>query len=308
MLTATLVSALLLASPAPALRVEISSPKTRLSIFEPVKITVRLTALQPVAMPGVDTRGYTMGYPVLETWIDYGQGYRRYADYDAVGGIGCGVAGARLPLQVGDRIVKTLVLGYGVPAFPTPGRFLLRVVVRLPEKVELGESNVITFDVVAPQGDDAVLVQRIRDRPWVLQGGAYGAVADYAALAAQFPASPYLHWGKQGIAVEKSTRIGNGQYPDTDDRFADDGRGHPLTPQLFRELADKLRDSNWGQFDEERLQLAAENLERAVAADRALRNRPPAASDFDEAKTVWREIVERFPGSEAAEAAKSRVH
>src|SRR6185295_9575555 len=237
MLTASFVSAILLASTAPALRVEISSPKTRLSIFEPVKITVRLTALQPMAMPGVDTRGYTMDYPVLQTWIDYGQGFVRYADYDAVGGIGCGMEGARRPLHVGDRLVKTLVLGYGVPAFPTPGRFPLRVVARLPEKVELGESNVMTFDVVAPEGDDVALVQRIRDRPWVLGG----LTDDYAALAAQFPASPYLHWGKWAIAIEKSTRIGNGQYPDRDDRFAETGRGHPLTPQLFRELADELR-------------------------------------------------------------------
>ena len=78
-LTASFVSALLLASTAPALRVEISSPKTRVSVFEPVKLTVRATALRAVDVPGVVD---TTGHPLLETWIDYGQGFVRYVDDD----------------------------------------------------------------------------------------------------------------------------------------------------------------------------------------------------------------------------------
>lgn len=291
MLTASLVSALLLASTAPALRVEISSPKTRVSIFEPVKLTVRATALRAVAVPSVVD---TTGYPLLETWIEYGQGYVRYVDYD--GDMREGVEGARRALNIDDGIVETLVLVNGpmdrprVP-FPNPGRFPLRVVVRSPEQVVLGESNVLTFDVVAPEGDDVALVQRIRNQPWVLRGGL--SDPGYAALAAQYPASPYLHWGKRGIALEKIDRIQDARYPDTDEKFAEISQGHPLTPQLYRQHADALRGASWGQFDEERLLLAAEDLERA--------------GEFAEAKNVWQEIVERFPGSEAAEQAKSRI-
>jgi hypothetical protein len=174
MLTASLVSALLLTGTAPALRVEISSPKTSLLAFEPVKLTVRATALQPVSVPGsVDTTGF----PLLETWIDYGQGYVRYADYD--GDMREGVEGGRRPLKVGDPFVETLILVNkldppSVP-FPNPGRFPLHVVVRLPEGVLLGESNAITFDVVAPDGDDAAVVQQIRNQPWVLRGGLHDA-------------------------------------------------------------------------------------------------------------------------------------
>jgi hypothetical protein len=292
MLTASLVSGLLLTSTAPTLRVEISSPKTSLSVFEPVKVTVRATALQPVAVPGwVDTTGQ----PLLETWIDYGQGYVRYVDDD--GRMREGVEGARRSLNVGDRFVETLVLVNGpmdrptVP-FPNPGRFRLGVVVRSPEGVVLGESNTIAFDVVVPQGGDAAVVQQIRSQPWVLRGGL--PAPSYAALAAQYPTSPYLHWGQRAIALEKSNRIHNGEYPDTGEQYAEIGRGHPLTPQLYRQLADELRGaSTWGQFDEERLRLAAEDLERA--------------GDSAEARNVWREILERFSGSEAAEEAKSRI-
>src|SRR4051812_31721090 len=107
MVTASLVSTLLLASAAPALRVEISSPKTRLSIFEPVKITVHASALQAVDVPGsVDETGY----PLLETWIDYGQGYVRYVDND---GPSEGIEGAPRSLKSGDRFVETLVLVSG---------------------------------------------------------------------------------------------------------------------------------------------------------------------------------------------------
>lgn len=291
MLTASFVSALLLASTAPALRVEISSPKTRVSVFEPVKLTVRATALRAVDVPGVVD---TTGHPLLETWIDYGQGFVRFVDDD--GSMREGVEGERRSLKVSARIVETVVLVNGpmdrptVP-FPNPGRFSLRVVARSPDRVVLGESNVITFDVVAAEGDDAAVVQRIRNQPWALRGGLPDA--GYAALAAQYPNSGLLHWGKRSIALEKSHRIHNARYPNTNEKYADISRGHPLTPQLYRQHADELRDASWGQFDEERLRLAAEDMERA--------------GDFAEAKNVWREILERFPGSEAAEEAKNRI-
>ena len=256
-----------------------------------MKLTVRATALRAVDVPGVVD---ATGHPLLETWIDYGQGFVRYVDDD--GRMREGVEGERRSLKVGARIVETLVLVNGpmdrptVP-FPNSGRFPLRVVARSPERVVLGESNVITFDVVAPEGDEVALVQRIRNQPWVLRGGLPDP--DYEALAAQFPTSPYVHWGQLAIALEKSNRIHNGEYADTGEQYAEIGRGHPLTPQLYRRHSDELRDASWGQFDEDRLRLAAEELERA--------------GDFAEAKNVWREILERFPGSEAAEEAKSRI-
>jgi hypothetical protein len=189
MLTAFLVAVLLLASTTPALRVEISSPKSRVATFEPVKLTVWCTALRPVSVPStVDTTGY----PLLETWVDYGQGYVRYLDDD--GRMLEGVEGVGRSLEAGDRFVETLVLVNGpmdrptVP-FPSAGRFPLRVVVRSPEGVVLGESKPITFDVVAPEGDDAAVVQRIRSQPWVLRGGL--PEPTYAALVAEYPASPY---------------------------------------------------------------------------------------------------------------------
>lgn len=288
---ASVVSTLLLAGILPALRVEITSPKTELLAFEPVKVIVRATALQPVLVP---SRVDTSGYPLLETWIDYGQGFVRYVDDN--GDAHDGVEGDRTRLEVGEHFVKTLVLVNGpmdrpnVP-FPNPGQFPLRVVVRSPEGVLLGESNELSFDIVAPQGDDAAVVQRIEDQPWVLRGGL--PAPTYAALAGEYPASPYLFWGKLAIALAKGHRIHNGRYPDTNEKFADISQGNPLAAQLYRQLADELREARWGQFDEERLQLAAENLERA--------------GNSGEAKEVWQEILDRFPGSEAAEQATNRI-
>jgi len=293
------VSMLLAASTTPSLRVEITSPKTRLSIFEPAKLTVRATVLRPVIVPAI---GNTGGSPAMETWIDYGSGFAHYRDVDDTAGVEGGVGGER-SLGSGNYFVKTVVLVQGrighesaVP-FPAAGRYPVRVVFRArPESdgvagVVLGDSNTITFEVVAPDADGQTVVQRLRSQPWILRGGINNP--GYDSLVDQFPDSPYLHWGRRAIALEKSHRIGNGQYPDTGEHYAEIGRGHPLTPQLYRRHAGELRDASWGQFDEERLRLAAEELERA--------------GDFAEAKSVWREIVERFPGSEAAEETKSRI-
>ena len=90
MLTASAFVSLLLAATTtpPPLRVEITSPKTRVSIFEPVKLTVRATVVQPTVLPGMSG---TSGFPVVETWIDHGNGFVQYVDED--GGPGHGVGG-----------------------------------------------------------------------------------------------------------------------------------------------------------------------------------------------------------------------
>jgi len=285
---------LLSASLSPALRLEIASPKTRLSAFEPVKLTVRATALRPAAVPSmVDPTGF----PLFETWIDYGEGFRQYVDYD--GDMREGVEGTRRPLAPGGSFVETLVLVNGpmdqatVP-FPSPGRYPLRVVARMTDGTVLGDSNTLTFDVAAPEAEGQLLVQRIRHQPWVMRARGGSGDAEYASLAADFPHSPYLHWGRHEIALEKQHRIANGRYPDTDGIFDEAAQGVPLAKTLFQQLATELLSTDtWGQFDEERLLLAAENLERGGA--------------YDEALAVWREIAERFPGSEAAERARNRV-
>jgi len=291
------VSVLLAASTAPPLRVEITSPKTRLFIYEPAKLTVRATAIQPVIVPPISD---TAGSPAMEAWIDDGNGLLEYIDQPRQ--MGYGVGGASL--AAGDSLVKTVVLVEGrigeqptVP-FPTPDRYSLRIVFRArPERdgvggVVLGESNVITFEVVAPDAEGQRLLERVRSQPWILRGG-FGN-AEYESLVNEFPANPYLHWGKRAIALEKGHRIHNGRYPDTNEKYASMAQGSPLASPLYRQLATELLDADtWGQFDEERLLLAAENMERA--------------GGFVEARQIWREILERFPGSEAAEQAKSRI-
>jgi hypothetical protein len=299
MLTAFL-SVLLAASTMPPLRVEITSPKTRVSTFEPVKLTVRATAVQPIIVPAISN---TAGSPAMEIWVDYGAGFTQYVDVDHTAGVEGGVGGER-SLVAGDHFVKTVVLVEGqfgerltVP-FSTAGRYPLRVVFRArPERdgaagTVLGESNSIIFEVVAPDADGQSVVQRIRTQPWILRGGLNDP--EYQSLLRDFPASPYLHWGKRAIALGKGHRVHNGRYPDTNEKFAEISQGSPLAPPLYRQLAAELLDADtWGQFDEERLLLAAENMERA--------------GDFAEAKQIWREILERFPGSEAAEQANSRI-
>ena len=301
MLTASAVLSMLLATPSTSqLRVEITSPKTRLSVYEPVKITVHAEALHPVMLLPISNAA---GYPAMETWIDYGDGFIRYTDVDHTAGVEDGVGGERT-LAVGDRLVKTVVLVEGqvgeelaVP-FPNPGRYSLRVLFRAePERdgvsgVVLGESNALTFEVVPADGDDQRLVQEIRTRPWILRGGLDNA--EYTSLLKEFPESPLLDWGKRAVAIAREHRIHNGRYPDSDDKFASMAQGSPLAQPLFKELAQQLLDAEpWGQFDEERLQLAAENM--------------GLARDLAQANQIWMEIAERFPGSEAAEEAKSRI-
>ncbi len=293
-------SILLAAATTPPLRVEITSLKTRLSVFEPVKLTVRATATLPVVVPAISNPG---GSPAMETWIDYGAGFVEYRDVDDTAGVEGGVGGER-SLAAGDHFVKAVVLVQGrigeqlaVP-FSSAGRYPLRVVFRArPERdgavgAALGESNAITFEVVAPDAEGQAVVQAVRSQPWILRGGVDNP--GYDSLVTQFPTSPYLHWGKRAITLEKGARIGNGRYPDTDDVFDEGAQGGSLARMLFRQLATDLQGGDpWGQFDEERLALAAENFERGGAYDRAL--------------PVWREIAERFPGSEAAEQARSRI-
>jgi hypothetical protein len=149
------------------------------------------------------------------------------------------------------------------------------------------------FEVTNPDAEGQQLVERIRREPGILR--ALGGVNDseFRSLWERFPGSPYLFWGKRKVIISKADRIGNGQYPDSEQRFAGVGRG-PVAEALFRELASELlRDDEWGQFEEERLSLAAETLERGGAVV--------------DAKQVWRQIAERFPGSAAAEQARIRI-
>lgn len=149
----------------------------------------------------------------------------------------------------------------------------------------------IEFEVLAPDALTQSLVQRVRNQPWILRGGLGNP--EYDDLLREFPGSEHLYWGQRQAALEKDARIHNGRYPETDEKYAEVGHGHPLTLRLYQQLADELRDATWGQFDEERLLLVAQILERA--------------GDFTEANDVWREITETFPGSEAAQEAKSRI-
>src|SRR6266496_2816513 len=95
-----LIPVLLAAGLPPALRVEITSPKTRLSVFEPVKLTARVTANKTVTVP-----------PMSDTPRDW---RRRRLE--------------RL-LTAGSGLVKTVVLvegriGERPPApFPANGRY-----------------------------------------------------------------------------------------------------------------------------------------------------------------------------------------
>ena len=130
MLTASALVTLLVAATAPALHVEITSPKTRLAIFEPVKLTVHATANTAVVVPAFSD---TAGSPAVETWINYGNGFVRYVDETRE--MGDGVGGER-SLAPGSRLVKTVVLVEGrigdqpsVP-FPAVGRYSLRVLLR----------------------------------------------------------------------------------------------------------------------------------------------------------------------------------
>jgi hypothetical protein len=289
-----LIALLVALAPAssPPLRVELSSPKTRVGIFEPVKLTIRATAEHSVRIPGAIS---TTGYPLVETWIDSGRGYALYSDDD--GDMHEGIEGERRELAIGDRFIKTVVLVNGpmnvenVP-FPKPGRYSLRVVLRLPEKVVLGESEPIVFDVSEPGPEDKPLVDRIKDKPWVLRGNPDDP--DYASLVRDFPHSSYLQWGKRGAAVERAQRISSGRYPDTAEKYAVMAQGSSQAPSLYRHLATELvEDDRWGQFDEERLQLAADAMERS--------------GGYEEAKKIWAQILKRFPDSEAAEHARGRL-
>jgi hypothetical protein len=175
MLTASAVLSMLLATPSTSpLRVEITSPKTRLSVYEPVKITVHAVALRPVMLPPISN---TAGSPAMETWIDYGDGFIRYTDVDHTAGVEDGVGGERT-LAAGGRLVRTVVLVEGqvgealtVP-FPNPGRYSMRVLFRAePERdgasgVVLGESNALTVsrEPLSPLGQAQDRFDRVRRR------------------------------------------------------------------------------------------------------------------------------------------------
>lgn len=285
--------ALGLAAAGTPMQVEISSPKTRLFPYEPVKISIRATASQPLHVPAVLD---TSGVPITEVWIDYGAGFVLYSD-DSREHIEGG--GVELSIDTGQRLVFTLVLIEGrlgsAPAvpFPSPGRRSLRVRLR-SGRVILGESSPLTFEAVRPDAEGERLLSSVQVDPWIMRAQAGLQDATCVTLLNQFPESPYLQWGKRQIAVQKATRIGNGQYPDSGEPFAEIGQGSELAKTLYRELAtDLLSAASWGPFDEERFGLAALNLERGGAAE--------------EARLIWRQIAERFPGSEAAEQAKSRI-
>jgi len=289
-----LAAILLIQSSAPSLRVEISTPKKRIWVCEPVKLTVRATATRPVTTdPIVDTAGNE----AIQTWIDYGTGFVRYFDYS---GGSEGVGGQR-SLKAGERLATTVVLvngevgGQPTVPFPTAGRRTLRVVIRGASERDrgtptvLGESNPIEVEVIAPSADGLRLLERIRQRPEILRVARGVDDAEFESLLTKFPGSPYLSWGRRAVMVDRIQRIANGLYPDSGERFSGVGRG-PIAERLLRELGTELLHEDWGQFDEERLLLAAESMERGKARD--------------DAQEVWAQLADRFPDSETAERAR----
>jgi hypothetical protein len=284
--------AVALAAIAP-MRVEISTPKPSVWVYEPVKLTVRATAIRPVPVPPVLD---SSGLPMTEVWIDYGSGFVLYTD-DSREQVED--AGDRHLFAPGQTLVFTVVLIEGqrgtsaaVP-FAEPGRRALKVRLRYVDGM-LGESAPIQFEVSRPDEDGERLLSQVADNPFLLRAHAGVYDTRMFGFLQEFPDSPYLHWGRYRIAHDRRTRIGNGDHPYTGESFAEVGQGSEQAKGLSRELAnDLLKDRSWGPFDEERLALVASNLERAEADE--------------DARAIWLQIAERFPGSAAAEQAKSRI-
>jgi len=283
--------AILAVATASGLTLDVRTPKADVLPGEPIKLV--LTWQAPVEADVIldnDNRGLRY----LRVWVDDGGGFHRFCE--APRGSVEGIEVIRLPMTP-RPYVQNVALVHGeyaedcsgpagkTFAFPSPGRYRLKLTYQRPGDSAITASNVVTFRVVPATGDDERLLATIRQSPWLLlTGGAHGE------LLSQFPDSPYMTYAKGQAFLEWESALRGRQDPDTGqslwhlpqgeyERFARD--------QLRRKAQELMAERPWGAFDEERLGYAFSAAERS--------------GDTEAAAGIRGEVVTRFENSQLAQ-------
>lgn len=290
----------LVAGTGSALKLDLRSPQTELLIGEPVKLTLTWKPSQKVEAHIEDD---SQGLVHLRVWVDDGTGPKRY--WEAGRAISETLVAAT-ELQPGEEVVQNIVLlrgGYGEKhpgnvagfVFPTKGHYTLKVGYGDATGLR-AESNSISFDVKEPSGEDREVFELIRKDPDLLK------TERGATLIQRYRKSVYLRRTKLLALQEREIELRDRKDPDSGASLwhLDKASLDAFQADHFRRMAqDLLADDDWGPFEEERLDLAAQYA--AIGGDKA------------SAERARGELIDRFPRSaavkrmqekEAASAAK----
>lgn len=239
------------------LTIQLVAPRYRILVGEPLRMTAIWTATAPVRVMAHRSR----------LLIDRGTGFEEWKEKPGVivdameRGHTVGPTTPLMSTHVVGVAIGSLVgnIRSSTLAFSQPGRYRLQVV--YGDEDNLAVSNSVSVDVMAPAGRDLELYGReISRRPDLLSESAGQYAARLRRLFDEFDESPYL--ARPFVIVMKQELIRAIQEaPD----------GFPLqgdVPRPLKELA--RRNLGDGPFDEDRLAVLAEMLERSGRRAEAL--------------------------------------
>jgi hypothetical protein len=265
----------------------LSAPKQTILVGEPAKVVLMWSATRPIEV----TKGS------VRILLDDGTGFRTWGE-TAFGATSSVELPQRLAPGKAEKTAHVVAVtgymdtagnGHFKLAFPRPGRYQIRA--QYGPDVDGVTSNTATVTVVMPKGKEAELLERhIRPHPEILTG--WSKLLDnerIEQLFDEYPGSPYLArsklllWERQ---IEEAIASGATE---------EQRRGAiPLDGEAAR-LVDRLAndDLEGSPFDEDRLLLLAETKSRWGRREEGLE--------------VYKEIIAKYPGGDAASKAQRRL-
>jgi hypothetical protein len=273
---------------------EVDSPKRQVLVGEPIKLVLRWGGPRATDLPIGDQQS-----PVryLEFWINDGVAQKRYCDTDPHPGAGLSVHAIPKGTEV---YVHNIALARGTNGADCRGdgeKFVFEKAgdqaldVRYRHGAHVTMSNRVVFMVREPQMEDAAMLDRVRRDPDILFSGASRG----EDLVKKHPGSPYLQLARIRRLDEGEIRLRGRRSPETGEslRHLSNSEFTAYSTRYYARLARELRqETEWTSFDEERLQLGITYAERG--------------GQHAVAEELGRELLERFPASQAARALGQR--
>ncbi len=288
-----LLNALLLVSATASVSLNLNAPSKDLLVAEPLKLVLRWRAPREIDVR-LDNQNH--GFRYLQFWIDDGSGPKRYCEASRAPSESLT---ARVLPKNQDEVVQNVVLvqgSYGENCtiagntfpFSRAGRYSLKAV--YSDGRLRAESNSLSFDVKEPTGKEREVLERVVKDPSILLEG-----SRRERLFEKYVDSPYLRFAQIRALDEREIKLRGHQNPDTGESLwhLDMDDYNAFCVRYHKRMAEELlAASDWGPFEEERLQLAVSHSEQG--------------DDQNAAERLKAEIMERFPRSQALQEIKAR--
>jgi hypothetical protein len=237
------------------LSLEIASSQQAVLVAEPVKVVLRWKAATDLPRILIDDPNF--GKRTVSFVVDDGTGPRRYREQSRSFADVVIQPGS---LAKGEEVVVNHVLLTGSydgkaagPVFAVPGTYRVKAAYDGPGVDQPVESNVLTFTVTAPGGDEQVVAEMLAKEPLLRAGE--GRLERIQEVVGAHPASRHLAWTKVRLAERRADELNNRYDPDTGESFwrLDPAALASALAPRYHTMAVNIFGDSWGPFEEERL-------------------------------------------------------